>query len=167
MIPTRVWHLEMARAEQLVAARDPGRDVQARRVEIPSGKLSRFFYREVGRDHHWVDRLSWPADRWQAWAEQVQTWVIHERATPAGYAELEQRPGGVVNLAYFGILPAFQGRGLGGWLLSVVVADAWERGAARFTLDTCELDGPHALRNYQHRGFRVVRATVEPRRRAA
>ena len=160
--PTRVWHLELA---GLVPARGAA-EADVRRAEVPFGPLNRFFYVEIGRDFHWVDRLGWSGARWQAWAETAETWLVHDRGTPAGYAELRTRGDGQ-EIAFFGLLEPFRGRGLGGALLTRVARRAIERGGgAPVRVDTCELDGPNALRNYQARGFRVVGETVEPRGRA-
>lgn len=164
--PTRVWYLQMNDAGALrPAAAAPHTDVV--RAELPVGALNRFFYTEVGRHHHWVDLLGWSDADWQAHAERVETWLAWERGTPAGYAELAEPEPGVVDVAYFGLLAPFQGRGIGGHLLSETVRRAWERGARRVTLDTCELDGVAAMPNYLARGFRVVREGVELRGQSA
>jgi GNAT superfamily N-acetyltransferase len=160
----------MASRDALRPARDPGPGVVVARAEIPVGALNAFFYAEAGREHHWVDRLGWPPGRWQAYAErpEVETWLVSDRGTPAGYAELETQPGGTVqDVAFFGVLAPLRGRGLGGHLLSEVVARAWARGAERVTVNTCELDGPHALGHYRARGFEIVREATESRGRAA
>jgi ribosomal protein S18 acetylase RimI-like enzyme len=145
-------------------APDPGADVTVARAAVPLGALNLFFYAEIGRDHHWVDRLVWSPRQWQAYAERpsLETWLVHDRGTPAGYAELDG-----THIAMFGILPAMQGRGLGGHLLTVVTRRGWERTAAggQVTLDTCELDGPHALANYRARGYEVLREGIERRGR--
>ncbi len=163
--PARVWYLEMASPDDLRPGAQSAGDV--RRSTVPLGALNRFFYREVGRDFHWVDRLGWSDDRWQEWAERTELWLVHDRGTPAGYAELEPRADGSVDVAFFGILAPFRGRGLGGQLLTRVVQRAWELGPDRVTVNTCELDGPHARRHYEARGFRVVREAIEPRGRLA
>ena len=163
-LPTRVWHLELA------ALRPPARSLpataRAGRAAVPFGPLNRWFYREVGRDFHWVDRLGWSERRWQGWAESVETWLLHERGTPAGYAELRPSRDGATEIAFFGLLAPFRGRGLGGAFLARVAARSQQLApAGRVVLQTCELDGPHALDNYRARGFAVVRETVEPRGR--
>lgn len=169
LVPTRVWFLEMASPADLRPARDPGSGAAVVRAEEPLGALNRFFYTECGRDHHWVDRLGWSRAEWAAYAEQpaLETWLAWWRGTPAGYAELESRPDGAGRIAFLGVLPAFQGRGLGGHLLTRVVRRAWERSARRVIVDTCEIDGPQALPGYRRRGFRVVGEAVEPRGRQA
>lgn len=159
-VPTKVWYLELD--ELRPAAAPPSLRIE--RAEVPLGALNRFFYVEVGRDFHWVDRLGWTALRWQQWAERVETWVAYERGTPAGYAEI-QPLGERAEIAFFGLLEPFRGQGIGGALLT----RAAERGlelSACVSVNTCELDGPHALRNYEARGFRVVDERVEPRGRA-
>lgn len=163
-LPTRVWHLVMNDPEDLRPARRPGPGVVVARTEVPLGAINRFFYSEIGREHHWVDRLSWDAASWQGYAAQpsLETWLVHDRGTPAGYAELDTRRAYV---AMFGILPGMQGRGLGAHLLEQVVRRAWQLEPRRVTLDTCELDSPHALRNYLGRGFEVMEVALEPRGR--
>jgi GNAT superfamily N-acetyltransferase len=75
--------------------------------------------------------------------------------TRAGYYEL--RPGGDgVELAYFGLLPAFQGRGLGGHLLTHALRRGLEL-APRVWVHTETRDGPAALPNYLARGLRPYR----------
>ncbi len=158
--PTRVWYLELGELRPARAEAD------VRRAEVPLGALNRWLYTEVGRGHHWVDRLGWDEAAWQAWAEGVETWLVHDRGTPAGYAELERRPGGV-EVAYLGLLAPFRGRGLGGALLTAAArrARALAGDGGRVSVNTCELDGPHALRAYEARGFAVVREAVELRAR--
>jgi GNAT superfamily N-acetyltransferase len=94
--------------------------------------------------------------------------VASERGTPAGFVELEGREEGRVEIAYFGLLPDFRGRGIGGHLLSYGTARAWDLAVRwpgrpptrRVTVNTCSRDGPYALRNYQRRGFRVTHTTM-------
>lgn len=163
-IPTRVWYLEMPSPADLRPRAGPG---EVRRSTVPFGPLNAFFYREIGRDFHWVDRLPWTDAEWQAWAERTELWVVHDRGTPAGYAELDPRGDGTVDFASFGLLAPFRGRGLGGQLLTRATERAWELGPGRVTLNTCELDGPHARAHYEARGFRVVREVLEDRGRSA
>ena len=163
-VQATVWYLEMPSPDALRRRDGPG---VVSRSGVPLGALNRFFYGEVGRDVHWVDRLAWTADRWQAWAERTELWLVHDRGTPAGYAELDPRGDGTVDVAYFGVLPAFRGRGLGGQLLTTVVERAWKLEPDRVTVNTCELDGPYARAHYEARGFELVREVVEERERSA
>lgn len=159
--PTRVWYLELGDLRPAAGAAEAA----IAHAAVPYGPLNRFFYEEVGRAFSWVDKLSWPPERWQAWAERVETWLVHDRGTPAGYAELGDR-GDRVEIETFGLLAPFRGRGLGGALLTRVTERAVELADGRpVTVNTCELDGEHALANYTARGFRVVEEKVELRAR--
>ena len=86
-------------------------------------------------------------------APEVRVWVMRVRDQLAGYFELEWRPDTSVEIAYFGLVPEFIGRGLGKHLLTRAVQEAWRLGATRVWLHTCTLDGPAALPNYVARGF--------------
>lgn len=150
------WYLEMhARPEVRVSTPRPGAHVA--RIDPPTPELNASLYRAVGRPWQWIDRLSWTDDQWRAWVDrpEVQTLVLSMAGAQAGYIELEAQPGANVEVAYFGLLQEFIGRGLGGYLLSLGVQRAWDMGARRVWVHTCSLDGPHALANYLARGFRV------------
>jgi GNAT superfamily N-acetyltransferase len=168
------WTLEMTSPDQLRPGREPtGDDVRITRAHEPSPEYSRFLYTAVGGDWYWLDRLSWDRDRWMAWLDRpaLATWTLVVRGTPAGYVELEAQPQGDVEIAYFGLVRGFTGRGLGGYLLSEGIRRAWARGsewahdtgpAKRVWVHTCTLDGPHALANYRARGMRIVAEITEP-----
>ena len=120
--------------------------------------MSRWFYEHVGRHHAWTDNLGRTAAEWQAWADGVETWVATIDADNAGYYELRADDEGV-EVAYFGLLPHAQGRGLGGHLLTHALTRAFEL-APRAWLHTCTLDSPRALPNYRARGLRPFRTEV-------
>jgi GNAT superfamily N-acetyltransferase len=158
-----VWYLDMKGPGQLRPAGPPRREATLTRAEIPCPELSRFLYQTVGADWHWTDRDPWTLDQWRAWVEHAETWVAYVSGTPAGYFELERPAEGTVNLAYFGLLPWAIGQGIGGWLLTRAVERAWALGPEIVTVNTCSLDGPHALANYRARGFEVARMSVYSR----
>jgi ribosomal protein S18 acetylase RimI-like enzyme len=150
------WFLEMTDPAQLAPAPEADPELAVREVGLPSPELSRALYAGVGADWYWTDRLGWDWARWHerlARAE-VETWVAWVRGAPAGYAELE-RDGDAVEIASFGLLPAFFGRGLGPRLLDAAARRAWALGPRRVWLHTCSLDGPAALPTYRRRGFAV------------
>lgn len=175
------WYLEQTSPADLKPARapEPAAGVTVMRAQVPSGEFLRYLYTSVGADVSWVDRLPWPRERWQAHLERpgCELWVGYEHGTPAGFVELsaggDQGDGAPddpapVEIAYFGLLPAFRGRGIGGHLLSYGVARAWGLAGrwpgrpvtSRVWVHTCSLDGPFALANYRRRGFRVTHTTV-------
>jgi GNAT superfamily N-acetyltransferase len=148
------WYLEMTSAAQLRAAK-PVDGFEVARIDPPDPELSARMYEAVGAPWQWTDRLGWDGERWRAHLGRptVETWLGRLDGEPAGYAEI-LREDDEVEIASFGLLPGFPGRGLGGALLAAVTADAWERGARRVWLHTCSLDSPAALPSYQRRGFR-------------
>jgi GNAT superfamily N-acetyltransferase len=157
-------HLEMTDPSQFVPARKPATSFALVQAEIPCPALHRFLYTAVGGAWHWLDRLAWSYEQWQVYLErtEVETWIAYVSGTPAGYCELEMQADGNVEIVYFGLLPQFIGRGLGGAVLTATVERAWALGARRVWGHTCSLDHPNALPGYQARGFRWP-ATLEHR----
>lgn len=157
--PVTIWYLEMLSPDWCRPGFSDDPEVAVVQAKIPSPELSRFLYASVGGDWYWLDRLSWSYDRWMTYLNrpEVQTWVAYVAGTPAGYIELEAQPEGNVEIAYFGLLRSFIGRGIGKHLLSVGIEQAWKMNAQRVWVHTCSLDGAHALKNYQARGFQLYK----------
>ena len=150
------YHLEMLSPSDLTRVTPPVDGFEVRRAEIPCPELNRFLYTSVGGNWYWTDRLVWSYSQWLEYLNrpELETWVGYLSGTTAGYFELEKQKDQNIEIAYFGLLPSFIGKKLGGALLTVAVERAWELGASRVWVHTCTLDGPFALRNYQARGFR-------------
>lgn len=170
LVTTTYLHQESA--DEVRDARPPDEPVTVARVEAPAPEFARFLYATVGGDWYWLGRLGWSLDEWTRWLARPgsETWVAWQRGAPAGYVELDARPadGGThVEIAYFGLLPASIGRGIGGHLLATGLRHAWAAAdrwpglapTTRVWVHTCTLDGPHALANYRARGMRVYRTT--------
>lgn len=123
--------------------------------------VNRWCYVTIGGDWAWTQRLGWSDAQWARYAEGIETLVARVGGERAGYAELVPRAGGEVEIAMFGLRREFHGLGLGGWLLTAAARRAWELAgdtrSRRVWLHTCTLDGPHALANYQARGFAIYR----------
>lgn len=152
-------HVEMTDRAELRPAKSSTVPFDLVLVTIPSPELNRFLYATVGARWTWYSRLPWSRARWLAYLDrpELETWVAYVSGSPAGYFELERQDEGSVEIAYFGLLPSFIGKGIGGQLLTAAVARAWEMGAKRVWLHTCDLDHPRALANYQARGFTVFK----------
>jgi ribosomal protein S18 acetylase RimI-like enzyme len=157
-MPTRTYLEQKSRADQRPAAAPRG-DVVVLQVDECAPSLWRRLYREVGADYQWVDRLGWTDDEVRAYLADpgVTLWVLSVGGGVAGYFELRRHADESVEIAYFGLLPAYLGRGLGRYLLSEAAARACELNPPRVWLHTSTLDHPAALPNYLARGFSVVR----------
>jgi GNAT superfamily N-acetyltransferase len=149
-------YLEM-RAPDALRPAGPPPDVQARvqRLDQPSVAEYRALYRDVGAAYHWRDRLAWDDERLAAYLADraVSIWVLEVNGARAGYFELK-RDGDAVEIVYFGLAGSFIGRGLGKYLLTRAVEEAWRASrVTRVWLHTCTLDDRAALPNYLARGF--------------
>lgn len=166
------WYLEQTAPADLVPAAEPPAEQEVRIVlsGTPLPEFSRFLYTAVGGDVTWTDRLPWTYAEWQEHLARpgTETWVAYERGTPAGFIELQADGAGSVEIVYFGLIPAFRGRRIGGHLLSYGIARAWDLAdrrpecepTKRVWVHTCSKDGEYAMANYQRRGFRLYDTTV-------
>lgn len=152
-------YLEMRDPSELQAARS---DDPLIRIELQSEcsiELFRHLYVEVGKNYHWIDRLPWTDEQIAAHLAQTEItlWLMTHDDAPAGYFELRRCEDGSVEIAYFGLLSKFLGRGLGKHLLTCATEQAWADGANRVWLHTCTLDDKAAMPNYLRRGFRPLK----------
>ncbi len=156
----KVWYLEITEEEQFI----PSEVVTNLSLKpTDDAAINTQFYREVGGDWRWVDRLNWTDKEWEEWVsrENLRTWVAHLGAEEVGYVEMEIQEGGSIEIVYFGLLPLMIGKGIGGGMLSLAVQEAWKiKGTKRVWLHTCSEDHPHALGNYEKRGFRSFKIEV-------
>ena len=157
-----IFHLEMCvRADFRPGDFPPGFHVST--VAPPDPAQNRSLYQAVGGDWEWTDKLAWTEDDWRGYVcrDALTTHVGYLDGREAGYFELESQDGGNVEIACFGLLPGFIGKGLGGALLSAAVGCAWGLpGTKRVWVHTCTQDHEHALANYLKRGFTVFQQTA-------
>jgi GNAT superfamily N-acetyltransferase len=120
----------------------------------PDVEFYRFLYKAVGYDLQWRDRLIMSDHELSAALNSSDTsvYVLYVYGVPAGYVELHRQEHDI-EIAYFGLRANYQGRGLGKHLLSYGIQRAWDAGAARVWVHTCNMDGEHAMENYTKRGF--------------
>ncbi len=156
---TRIY-LRMTSPTELVPSRLEDERLRIEQVHECPASFFRYLYVEVGRAFHWVDRLDWSDERLRARLAQagVELYLLTHGGAPAGYYELERHSDDSIEIAYFGLLPEFQRRGLGKHLLTDAVERAWLRRPTNVWLHTCTLDHPAALPNYESRGFRAYRS---------
>jgi ribosomal protein S18 acetylase RimI-like enzyme len=133
----------------------PRDDVALRRAPPGEAEAGRSLWTEVGRGF-WTERSDWTLTEWRQYLEppEVCFFIASIGREPVGFFELNLK-GAQAKLEGFGLLPAWRNRGLGGGLLSVATQSAFALGATRIWLHTATDDHPHALSNYQARGYRI------------
>ncbi len=154
-IEVRRTYLEMRWPDELQRVASPA-DAPGFTREAPCPlELSRALYRDVGRDYHWRDRDALSDAELSAYLARpdVVVHVMRRGGEPLGFFELMRHDDGAVEIVLFGLLRSAQGQGLGKWMLTRAVDEAWSMGANRVWLHTCTLDSPVALPNYTARGF--------------
>jgi len=107
-----------------------------------SVELFRSLYAEVGGNYYWIDRLPWTDEQIATYLQQpeVSLWLMTYDGQVAGYFELKKCEDGSTEIAYFGLMPSFIGRGLGKHLLTSATEQAWADGANRVWLQTDKLN---------------------------
>src|SRR5256885_4730537 len=124
-------------------------------------QFNREMYLRVGEQWRWIDKRPWTDQQWMDYASEVRTFAAYLGDELAGYYELRDDGKGAVEIAYFGLLPEFVGRGLGGALLTSAIEEAWSRHGGivptRVWVHTCNRDHSQALANYQARGMVIYK----------
>jgi GNAT superfamily N-acetyltransferase len=147
----------------------PAHDVAAPRTELavvcrpmPSVEYYRTLYNAVGEEYRWLSR--------RKLTDSELASIIHDpldelrvllvAGVDAGFAELDLRHPGQIEIVQFGLLPAYIGQGLGKWFLDQIVQYCWSSEPDRVWLHTCTFDHPAALPNYQQAGFCLYKTEI-------
>ena len=123
-------------------------------------QLNKFFYKNIGKKHKWLDRLIWTEEQWIEYVSstKVKTYVFKYKDELVGYFELifhyEKTE---VEIAYFGILEEYQNKKLGSYLLSEAIKKSFDKNINRVWAHTCSLDHKNALNNYMARGMKIFK----------
>tara|TARA_Y100000992_G_C21181197_1_gene450760 strand:- start:209 stop:712 length:504 start_codon:yes stop_codon:yes gene_type:complete len=132
-------------------------------VEPIDFQLNKFFYKNVGKKHHWVDRLVWNDDQWNKYVsdKKVKTYILSKNGDLAGYFELILHPNEKeVEIAYLGLLEEYQNQKLGSYLLSSAIKKSFLEKPKRVWVHTCSLDHKNALQNYISRGMKIFKKEI-------
>ena len=154
-------YLEINSLENLNYSAKPNDNCNLHLVDPPDFQINKFFYKQIGKDHRWSDRLLWNDQKWIKYVEnhKVKTYVLKDKEDLIGYSEqifhFEEKN---CEIAYFGILQEFYGKKYGGFLLSQAIKNAFVNEIERVWLHTCSLDHEFALKNYQARGMKIFKS---------
>jgi len=121
-------------------------------------QINRFFYKNVGKRHHWVDRLIWSEKQWIDYvsSKKIRTYVLKYKNDLAGYFELILHEN-EIEIAYLGLLEEYQNKKLGSYLLSSAIKNSFIEKPNRVWVHTCSLDHKNALNNYLSRGMKIFK----------
>ena len=153
-------YLEISSIQDLNEGNKPSEDYSVSLIEPINFQLNKFFYKKIGKNHKWVDRLSWSEEKWINYVanKNVKTYIFKNRDNLVGFFELIFHPeNNETEIAYFGILEEYQNKKLGSYLLSEAIKKSFEGFVNRVWVHTCSLDHKNALRNYISRGMKVFK----------
>ena len=123
-------------------------------------QLNKFFYKNIGKSHNWVDRLVWTQKQWVEYVsnKKVHTYILRVKDDLAGYFELIfHQDCEEVEIAYLGLLREYQNQKLGSYILSAAIKKSFVNNPKRVWVHTCSLDHKNALNNYIARGMKIFK----------
>jgi ribosomal protein S18 acetylase RimI-like enzyme len=126
----------------------------------PSLDLCKFFYKEIGKDFFWRDRLAWTDQEWFNYISNdfFKLYILKKNNKLVGYYELLYDPiTSSMEIPYFGIFKEFYGKGIGGHLLTNAILTSFNQKINKVWVHTCTLDHPNALKNYLARGMKIFK----------
>ena len=153
-------YLEINSIQDLNKVIKPNGDYSLDLLEPINFQLNKFFYKNIGKKHKWIDRLVWTEAQWIDYVsnKNVKTYVFKFKDDLAGFFELishfEKKE---VEIAYFGLLEEFQNKKLGSYLLSQAIQKSFKESIGRVWVHTCSLDHKNALNNYIARGMTIFK----------
>ncbi len=153
-------YLEIKSIKDLNEGNKPSVDYSLNLIDPINFQLNKFFYKNIGRKHKWVDRLTWSEEKWINYvsSENVKTYSFKFKNDLVGFFELifhlEKKE---VEIAYFGILEEYQNKKLGSYLLSEAIKKSFQNNIKRVWVHTCSLDHKNALYNYLSRGMKIYK----------
>ena len=153
-------YLEINSLQDLIEGNKPSEDYSLSLINPINFQLNKFFYKNIGKKHKWVDRLAWSEEKWTNYlsSEKVKTFVLKYRDDLVGFFELIfHSENNETEIAYFGLLEEYQNKKLGSYLLSEAIKKSFEDNVSRVWVHTCSLDHQNALKNYLSRGMKIFK----------
>ena len=153
-------YLEINSLKDLKEIKEISKDYSLEILNPTNFQLNKFFYKNVGKKHQWVDRLVWSETQWIDYvsSKNVKTYIFKYNKDLAGFFELiSHTENKEIEIAYFGLLEEFQNKKLGSYLLSEAIKISLTKNTKRVWLHTCSLDHKNALNNYIARGMKIFK----------
>ena len=156
-------YLEINSLQDLKESNESFNDFSLVLLDPINFQLNKFFYKNVGKKHKWVDRLLWTEKQWIDYvsSSNVKTYVLKNKGDLVGFFELIFHfKNKEIEIAYFGILEEYQNKKLGSFLLSQAIKESFKENVNRVWLHTCSLDHENALKNYLARGMKIFKSEI-------
>jgi GNAT superfamily N-acetyltransferase len=156
-------YLEIKSPDDLNEVLAPNSDYSLNLVDKKDFQLNKFFYKQIGKNYQWTDRLIWTNQNWISYTSKknLSTFVLNNNENIVGYFELIfYKDKKEVEIAYFGILEEYIGKKLGGFLLSEAIKQSFLLDIKRIWVHTCSLDHQNALQNYLSRGMKIFKSEI-------
>ena len=154
-------YLEIRSLSELKEVKKPAENYSVDLADSKDFQLNKFFYKNIGKNCQWIDRLVWTDLNWIDYIsnDHLFTYILKDKSEIAGYFELLlNKQSKEAEIAYFGIMEEYYGKKLGGYLLSEAIKFSFQLGCARGGVHTCSLDNKNALRNYLSRGMKIFKS---------
>jgi len=153
-------YLEINSIQSLNEVIKPDKNYSLNLLEPTNFQLNKFFYKNIGKKHKWIDRLVWTEAQWIDYAssKKVSTYILKFKNNLVGFFELishEEKK--EIEIAYFGLLEEFHNKKLGSYLLSEAIKKSFKGSIDRVWVHTCSLDHKNALNNYVARGMKIFK----------
>ena len=129
-------------------------------IEPANFQLNKFFYKNIGKNHRWIDRLVWTDKQWVDYTSEkkVKTYILKNKDDLIGYFELIlHKNQNEIEIAYLGLLEDYHNKKLGSYLLSSAIKNSFLEKPQRGWAHTCSLDHKNALNNYVSRGMKIFK----------
>jgi len=156
-------YLEIKSINDFNKIKKPSKNYSVSLVNPKDFLLNKFFYKNIGKNCQWIDRLTWTDFNWTDYVndEKLSTYLLKDNEEIAGYFELIlHQDKNEIEIAYFGILEEYFGKKLGGYLLSEAIKISFLKSVSRVWVHTCSLDHKNALKNYLSRGMKIFKSEV-------
>ena len=156
-------YLEINSLEDLNQGSKPSDDYSLSLLDPINFQLNKFFYKNIGNKHKWVDRLTWTEKQWIDYvsSRNVKTYVLKCKDDLVGFFELiNHHEKKEVEIAYLGILEEYHNKKLGSYLLSEAIKVSFKNKINRVWVHTCTLDHKNALSNYMTRGMKIFKTEI-------
>ena len=117
-------YLEINSLKDLKEIKEISKDYSLEILNPTNFQLNKFFYKNVGKKHQWVDRLVWSETQWIDYvsSKNVKTYIFKYNKDLAGFFELiSHTENKETEIAYFGLLEEFHNKKLGSYLLSKAI----------------------------------------------